>query len=102
MNVKPGDIARIVDSRTPNDGAVVLVERTDLATSAELGLHWWVVRGNRLAGYGDDPWPKSVTDEVTVPDQCLRRIESDQPTRDEREQLELNRSNPTEIACLTT
>lgn len=98
MNVKPGDIARIVDSRTPNDGAVVLVERADLQTAAQCGLHWWIVRGNRLAGYGDNPWPHSVTDEVTVPDQCLRRIDPDQPTRDERELLELNRLNPVEIA----
>lgn len=102
MNVKPGDIARIVDSRTPNDGAVVFVERADPQTAAECGLHWWIVRGNRLAGYLDTPWPTSVTDEVTVPDQCLRRIDPGENTRDGRELLGHVAPIPVENACLTT
>ena len=101
MNVKPGDMARIVDSRTPNDGAIVFVERADLETAAECGLDWWVVRGKGLAGYWDMPWPTSVTDEVTVPDQCLRRIGPGKSIRDERESLEHSQSISMEAACPT-
>ena len=101
MNVQPGDLARIVDTRTPNDGAIVFVERADPETAAECGMHWWVVRGKRLAGYLRTPWPTSVSDVVTVPDQCLRRIAPDQPAQDERQPLEQPRPQ-LETTCPTT
>lgn len=102
MNVKPGDSARIVDSRTPNDGAVVFVLRSDPEASASYGFQWWIVCGKDLAGYVDAPWPTSVTGLVTMPDQCLQRIDPGASSHDTREPIEQLEPIARETACPTT
>lgn len=75
MNVKPGDFARVVNTRTPNDGAIVEVIELDRQWTGRLGKTVWVVRGAQMLGFAGKI-PKSVQEEGVLPDINLRRVEN--------------------------
>jgi len=104
MNVKPGDLARVVGTGTVNDGAVVRVKARDLMSEFWCGEPHWFVSGEKLLGFrGSQPFPSVVTDQASCMDRRLVRIEPDEPALDQREDLEVDQpTTPTEIPCLTT
>lgn len=105
MNVKPGDHARVVDTGTVNDGAIVRVARFDGYLAFSCGEPMWEVEGENLLGFEIGPLmiPKGVVSCAIAPDRCLRRIDDGAPEIDMREPVEL--ADPvadTENQCLTT
>lgn len=105
MNVKPGDLARIVNSGTVNDGAIVRVKtRNPWAESFfEHGAVWDVVGENMLSFRPDTFVPVGVVNVGFIADRCLRRIEDGEPPVDERELLDVDEPLAApERECLTT
>ncbi|RDU99201.1 hypothetical protein [Trinickia dinghuensis] len=101
MNVKPGDLARVVNSGSINDGAIVRVVRADFYLSFSCGVQIWEIEGENLLGFQIGPLmiPKGVVSRAIAPDQCLRRIDPDESARDEREPIDLVEPVSLEDAC---
>ncbi|WP_321968869.1 hypothetical protein [Paraburkholderia tropica] len=89
MNVKPGDCARVVNTRTPNDGAIVEVIEQDAEWTRLMGRPVWAVRGVQMLGFAiDKPIPKTIQEEGVVPDVNLRRVESPRDAIDRRQLID--------------
>jgi len=102
MNVKAGDLARIVNSETINDGAIVTVIRYDWRASADLDSPCWFVRGTNLLAFAGSPIPIGVVEEALAYDYCLQRID-DPAARDERTAIDdIVITDPAELECPTT
>ncbi|MBB2981778.1 hypothetical protein [Paraburkholderia tropica] len=86
MNVKAGDRARVVNTRTPNDGAIVEVIEPDAQWTRMMGKPVWAVRGVQMLGFAlDKPIPKTIQEEGVIPDANLRRVESSRDAIDRRQ-----------------
>jgi hypothetical protein len=83
MNVKAGDRARVVGTRTANDGAVVDVLELDREWTKRLGKPVWAVRGVQMLGFAGEV-PKAVQEEGVLPDINLRRVENERDDVDRR------------------
>jgi hypothetical protein len=86
MNVKAGDRARVVNTGTPNDGAIVEVVAPDSEWTRMMRKPVWVVRGVQMLGFMvGKPIPKSVQEEGVIPDANLRRVENQRDAIDRRQ-----------------
>jgi hypothetical protein len=85
MNVKSGDLARIVGTTECNEGAIVRVLERDHDWSFSQREPWWRVEGANLAQFEPGtPWPTSVGTIAAAPDRLLRRINPDELPEDTR------------------
>lgn len=95
MNVTAGDRARVVNTATLNDGAVVDVIEIDNDNdwTAKLGRTIWVVRGKKLLGM--EGWiPSDVVSEGVMPDANLRRVDGPLDAVDKRGRVDLDEPEP--------
>lgn len=88
MNVKPGDVARIVGDDLGNHGAQVYVDRLDTETPGTK-VRWWVEALEPIKTYeGIGIFTTRIARpgaELTVQDQVLRRID---PPADDTDTIE--------------
>ncbi|MBN3851974.1 hypothetical protein G3N59_01150 [Paraburkholderia sp. Ac-20340] len=84
MNVEAGDIARVVNTGTANDGAVVNVVELDVQWTEIMKKPVWVVRGVKMLGFAGKI-PKTVQEEGVMPDLNLRRVKTDRDAVDRRD-----------------
>ena len=104
MNVKEGDLARIVGTGTVNDGAVVRVLSRDEYMEQFFHEPCWFVSGEKLLSYvGGQKFPSVIDNNSSCRDGCLKRIDPDEPAKDEREPVVIDEPvSPTENLCPTT
>jgi hypothetical protein len=98
MNVKEGDRARVVNTGTRNDGAVVIVLELDRQWTERLRKPVWAVRGDQMLGFAGKI-PKTVQAEGVLPDANLRRVENERDAVDRRTDISSAEPERTAIAA---